>query len=127
MSGASSVGDTSGGATTGPVDQDATGLMGVECDPISPECLDSEMCATENPAGFSCQPKPPGAMEVGPGDACDGDVGPSICGPGYACFLSIDGESMCVPWCDTAQPQCPDGTSCLDLDVYGYGVCTTAA
>jgi hypothetical protein len=110
-----------GGSTGTPMADDGTGDEGPggcfnfpECDPLSPDCGDGQVCIP-GAVGFSCAAMVEPGAPIPAGEACGG---PATCGPGLACLPATvpgceGGVGCCVPICELSAPQCGDAGTCM--------------
>lgn len=106
------------------------GLCFEPCNPLSPQCDVGETCLQKG-GGFACM-NPDASFLEGP-QGC----GDAVCAPGQRCvqpelLLDCLDEACCTETCDLADPLCPGGLVCMELDFWsprdypelvGVGVC----
>jgi hypothetical protein len=85
------------------------------CNPLAPNCADSEICAA-NGSAFDCVPVPEEGAPAGAGEACTTGAGLS-CEAGLVCVpLDVPGctggTGCCLALCDIEQAQCPMAMVC---------------
>ncbi|MBL4686062.1 MAG: hypothetical protein JKY37_15820, partial [Nannocystaceae bacterium] len=87
------------------------------CDPLVNDCPAGESCYLLNP--FLLADRVAVCLRPGTPIFVNVDVFPAFCEPGWTAISPLldptcaHNELCCAPWCDTSEPECPDGRSCI--------------
>lgn len=124
--------DDSGATSSEPVADGTAGVAtgagscfeGNQCDPLASACPGDDKCVAEQDA-FVCASVPPGTVEAGAGEPCDGSLS---CAEGLVCAPvglpdCVGAPGCCVEVCDLGTPQCPAGTSCSPFSSSDSAIC----
>lgn len=102
------------------------GICEAFCAPFAPgeegACPDETFCALAKSYMGTCKPTAT-LLELASGDPCEASG--TWCQPNVLCMDLGTGAPKCVPFCQTAAPDCPGGTMCLATagDDSALGIC----